>query len=324
MIEIPKEAGYAYPLGPKMEKFPIPLGYFQLSEAVERLGLSMFPSEWTGEERAVFRAGAWGMVFRSEVEYEVARNLDLAVLRAECEKNCEDGGDPEQEFRRRAEPQRDDGSALDFMGDLPTLSKEEMKAVEAQFSDGIERAKSVRQRRERVEDRFLLEMLWSGVLQASRVALDGRITAIPPHTWAGPNGKRDFERGWVEESGDDFGTKVRPILINQVEFDAALGGPGTTSAGEVDALVEPDLSHTGLPGRPMKGKHLIEQEFRRRADAGEVCSTLSEEANALLEWLKGKHSSAPPPTVKTIKNNIRDLYRKNEEGSPQPPKIKSP
>ncbi len=75
----------------------------------------------------------------------------------------------------------------------------------------------------------------------------------------------------------------------------------------------PDPHSSGFPGRPPKGKHLIEQEFRRRADAGEVCSTLPEEARALLEWLKGEHQSAPPPTVKTITNNIRGLYRKYEQ-----------
>ncbi len=73
---------------------------------------------------------------------------------------------------------------------------------------------------------------------------------------------------------------------------------------------QPDPHRTGFPGRPPKAKHLIEQEFRRRVDAGEVCPTLPEEAGALLEWLKGEHPSAPPPTVKTIKNNIRGLYRR--------------
>jgi hypothetical protein len=76
---------------------------------------------------------------------------------------------------------------------------------------------------------------------------------------------------------------------------------------------EPDPRRTGFPGRPPKGKHLIEREFQRRADAGEVCSTLHDEADALLEWLISEHPSAPPPTVKTIKNNIRSLYRRHEQ-----------
>ena len=76
---------------------------------------------------------------------------------------------------------------------------------------------------------------------------------------------------------------------------------------------EPDPEHTGYPGRPPKAKHLIEQEFQRRAHADEVCSTLTEEVGALLEWLRGEHPSAPPPTLKTIKNNIRDSYRRYEQ-----------
>ncbi len=38
--------------------------------------------------------------------------------------------------------------------------------------------------------------------------------------------------------------------------------------------VSPDPYTTGLPGRPPKLKYLIEQEFRRRVDAREVCSSL--------------------------------------------------
>ena len=71
----------------------------------------------------------------------------------------------------------------------------------------------------------------------------------------------------------------------------------------------PDPHSSGFPGRPSKSKQLIEQEFQRRMDAGEVCSTLSDEASALLEWLQGKHPSAPPPTIKTIKNNLRGQHR---------------
>jgi hypothetical protein len=85
----------------------------------------------------------------------------------------------------------------------------------------------------------------------------------------------------------------------------------------------PDLHSSGFPGRPPKAKHLIEREFQRRADAGEVCSTLPEEASALLVWLKGKHPSASPPTVKTIKNNIRSLYRGYKPKKRPTPEIKS-
>ena len=83
--------------------------------------------------------------------------------------------------------------------------------------------------------------------------------------------------------------------------------------GNKSASAAPDPHFSGFPGRPSKAKHLIEQEFRRRADAGEVCSTLPEEAGALLKWLKDEHPSASPPTIKTIRNNIRNRYRRYEQ-----------
>ncbi len=76
-----------------------------------------------------------------------------------------------------------------------------------------------------------------------------------------------------------------------------------------------DTQSSGFPGRPSKAKHLIEQEFRRRAGAGELCSALAEEARTLLDWVKGEHPDAPPPTVKTISNNHRSEYNRISKNS---------
>jgi len=69
-------------------------------------------------------------------------------------------------------------------------------------------------------------------------------------------------------------------------------------------------SRTGLPGRPGKSKHLIEDEFRRRMDHGETLPSLADEADALLAWLIKTHPQAPRPTSKTIENNIRNDHQK--------------
>ena len=74
------------------------------------------------------------------------------------------------------------------------------------------------------------------------------------------------------------------------------------------AKVSPDQYRTGLPGRPTI-KHLIEQEFRRRADNGELCPTLKAEAQALCDWAARNHPEAPIPKSKTVMNDIRDAYR---------------
>lgn len=67
---------------------------------------------------------------------------------------------------------------------------------------------------------------------------------------------------------------------------------------------------SGMPGRPAKSKHLIEDEFRRRAGAGKLADTLALEAELLRAWLRSAHPKYPPPTIRTIQNNLRDEYRR--------------
>lgn len=73
---------------------------------------------------------------------------------------------------------------------------------------------------------------------------------------------------------------------------------------------EPPPSGTGLPGRPSKSKHLIEDEFRRRAAAGALADSLPVEATELLAWLTATHPTSPRPTVGVVKNNIRADYNR--------------
>ena len=73
----------------------------------------------------------------------------------------------------------------------------------------------------------------------------------------------------------------------------------------------PDPYATGFPGRPPKLKHFIEQEFWRRVEAGELCSTLAAEARALRNWAAKTHPTAPIPTEKTIQNNFRSPYHQH-------------
>ena len=77
-----------------------------------------------------------------------------------------------------------------------------------------------------------------------------------------------------------------------------------------------NLDHrTGLPGRPGKAKHLIEDEFLRRAAAKQLATSLSLEAHELREWLVEHHPETPRPTVGTIKNNIRATYNRLKAGT---------
>ena len=65
---------------------------------------------------------------------------------------------------------------------------------------------------------------------------------------------------------------------------------------------------TGAPGRP-NSAHLVEAEFKRRAAAGDIETTLSEQAKALSEWLGKAHPTLAQMVSGTIENRIRTLWR---------------
>lgn len=212
MVRIPT-SGHRSPLGPQVEKPLIPVGYIELEEAVDLLGREMFPDDWTGDERGFFEAGIFGQVFRSKIELEANRAVREAVLMAQCELECGlNGGHPEQEYQLRTAP-HNDGEPFTPLGDLPQISPEAMKEIEHRYSEDIDQAKSVRCRREKVEYKFLREMLWSGSLGAHYVAVNGKINNMEHHTWGSEDGNRDFERGWVELDKGGGWTTVRPVLI---------------------------------------------------------------------------------------------------------------
>jgi hypothetical protein len=72
---------------------------------------------------------------------------------------------------------------------------------------------------------------------------------------------------------------------------------------------------TGAPGRP-SSKQLITAEFDARRQRGETAGTVKLEADALANWLRVTHPSAPQMTAKTIENQIRAPFR-NRGASPQ-------
>jgi hypothetical protein len=82
-------------------------------------------------------------------------------------------------------------------------------------------------------------------------------------------------------------------------------------------IAEDALTHSGFPGRPSKGKHLIDDEFERRVAAGQGLPSLADEAKALLDWYKQQHPKLARPTTKTIKENIRARHRQWKASRPE-------
>lgn len=245
MPKLPKNQ-YSNPLRPKIEKTPIPVGYMELAAAVDVMGRDMYPDEWTGDERGYFKSGFGGQEFRSKIEHEADDAFRDAVLFAQCELECAPyGGDPNKRYELRKAPINDEEPFMP-LGDLPTLSKEKMQEIEARFTDKIDAALAVRSRREKVEDVFLRQLLWSGSLTANVVAIDGKIAALKSHIWGSDEGKRIFERGWLELDKGGGWTSTRPVLIKEADLGAHLSS--SLKAKPLSHVVE-DECNTNAPPR---------------------------------------------------------------------------
>jgi hypothetical protein len=99
---------------------------------------------------------------------------------------------------------------------------------------------------------------------------------------------------------------------------AVVGADGAQIAASGDTG-KADISSTptGMPGRPSKGKNLIEDECARRIRDGRALPTLADEARALFDWYKAEYPKEERPTEKTIQNNIRAYHREWMAGQRQ-------
>ena len=230
-------SGYNFPLGAKVEKAPVPVGYMELEKAVDGLGKGMFPTDWTGEERGYFKTGYLGQEFRSKIEYETDSAFRDAVLYAECELECDLwGGDPQWRYERRKAPVADDQPFM-MVGDPPTLPTDKIKEIEERFASQITEAKKTRGRREKVEDVFLHQLLWAGLITAHYVAVDGKIVPIEKNIWGSDEGKRIFESGWLEIDKEGRLTSVRAVLIAESDLEDHVS-PAPAAKPRLNAAIE--------------------------------------------------------------------------------------
>lgn len=108
------------------------------------------------------------------------------------------------------------------------------------------------------------------------------------------------------------------LVVTRAELEKFEAAHGIAVAHTQPSAPSDDQStsqeyRTGLPGRPSIA-HLVDDEFCRRAKAGECEKTLTKEAKAIHEWVTENHPNAPHSTPKTIENHIRDDYRKFRNG----------
>jgi hypothetical protein len=149
--------------------------------------------------------------------------------------------------------------------------------------------------------------------------------------------ERDIDRDWIiplrrtycDDAPSEFDPTrclidIEPVLAlarRRGDFGQTMGELLAVHDGnlevECESAGDDALTHSGFPGRPGKGKHLIDDEFDRRVAAGEALPSLADEAKALLDWLKEHHPKVARPTPKTIEENIRARHRQ-WKGTPTP------
>jgi hypothetical protein len=134
-----------------------------------------------------------------------------------------------------------------------------------------------------VLEKALVSRLQSGDLFATgydnRAPIDTQASRLPPDRW-------------------------RVLEVDFAKSEAT--GQGFTISGILVFRQEP--TKTGAPGRP-SSMYLIEQEFKRRSEAGQLLGSLSAESKYLSSWLAKAHPQEKPTTEKTIANRLRVRYR---------------
>ena len=98
-----------------------------------------------------------------------------------------------------------------------------------------------------------------------------------------------------------------PLLVSFRSANQYAPGPRDTVAPATPPET-PDLGRNGAPGRPSY-IHLIEAEFKRRQSDNRLESSLTKEANALVDWFRSAHPEIKPYKAKSIYNRLGSLYR---------------
>ncbi len=131
------------------------------------------------------------------------------------------------------------------------------------------------------------------------VTHDDRRIVLDPDMWG------FLEPDFRDSTASGGGMKVIHVAVHPPGSEASAIS-GELAASDT-AEVSPDPNRTGFAGRPT-AKHLILAEHCRRIEAGEASEMLVREAEYLDAWLREAHPTAPPTTVRTIKNRIRGQH----------------
>lgn len=97
------------------------------------------------------------------------------------------------------------------------------------------------------------------------------------------------------------------VYVNKSDFRRLLFLYGDTNEKDLD------LNEVQISGRPFKLRDVYVSEYKRRQEENELDynESLASHARSLLLWLKDAHAHETDfPSVRTIEDNIRDIYKK--------------
>ena len=172
-------------------------------------------------------------------------------------------------------------------------------------------------------ERLVIEDFWNQLLSEDLVAtgyvtpirIDSKRQKIPPHLY------RVLQARFANSSFVGPDIKIVDVLILAADEYASLMEPATSSvllelasAAVAGCEINEGIGRVATPilrGRPGLPA-AFEQEMRRRAEVGELQTSLAQEVAYLREWgdRTGLHNPAGKPwAVSTIKNKLRDPYR---------------
>lgn len=150
-----------------------------------------------------------------------------------------------------------------------------------------------------------LHRVWYGMLAAMKAKLEaGELRAFgqedPPF---GP--WRQIPAPAWRQLRINNATKGQAMVHSTVIHDIHILPP------DIDDLIPP-----GTPGRPGKGIDIIEIEFQRRIESGEIEPSLAAESRLLADWYHRTYPRRDPPTAKTVENRIRLKYKEAKSKLP--------
>ena len=158
----------------------------------------------------------------------------------------------------------------------------------------------------------MLDDLHRKMLPVKAISLaDGQVRNVPSDIWAADGAVRLFDNGGhVEVRGgtltlaDNLGASenLALILVNREDLEELV-----LSHPQEGTPIPVRSSKIQFPGRPVKLRRAIENEYRRRIERNELRPTLKEDAEDLHRWALEKFPEDDLPTPATIGNNIRML-----------------